>query len=195
MQGDRYSQVVAGLKILLPLAALGLLSTLFLIARSPARTAAPVAGIEEMAREQQISSPHFAGVTAGGAAVSLTAARVRPEASDAFAMDGFDIQIDTPEGHRIEITASAGLFDGQAARVDLTGLARLVTSTGYEVESAGLAADLRAGTVISHGALAVRAPFGSLDAGQVEIREDGDVMVFKGGVRLLYQPQMQGTLP
>ena len=194
MQGDRYSQLVAGLKILLPLAALGLLSTLFLIARAPT-TETPVAGLEDMAREQHISLPRFAGMTAGGAAVSLTAATVRPQGSDAFALDGFDIQIDTPEGHRIAITASAGRFDGRDATVDLTGLARLVTSTGYEVESAGLAADLRAGTVISHGALAVRAPFGSLDAGLVEIREDGDVMVFKEGVRLLYQPQMQGTLP
>lgn len=195
MQGDRYSQFVGWLKILLPLAALTLLSTLFLIARAPVQTEVPVAAIEELARSQHVSSPRFAGVAGNGAAVSLTAVSIRPDGRDSLILDGFDIQIDTPAGERVDITASRGLFNGESGIVNLTGLARLVTSTGYEVESAGLAANLREGSVVSHGALAARAPFGALEAGAMQMHDGGDVMVFNEGVRLLYQPQMQGAQP
>ena len=195
MQGDRYSQFIGWLKILLPLAALTLLSTLFLVARAPVDSEVPVAAIEDLARDQHISAPRFAGVAGNGAAVSLTAVSVRPDGRDSFILDGFDIQIDTPGGERVDITASRGIFNGRTAVVNLTGLARLVTTTGYEVDSAGLAADLRAGSVVSHGALAARAPFGALEAGAMQMQDGGDVMVFNEGVRLLYQPQMQGAQP
>lgn len=195
MQGDRYSQFVGWLKILLPLAALTLLSTLFLVARAPVGRDVPVAAIEELARSEHISAPHFAGMTTDGAAVTLTADTITPTGIDSFLLDGFNIQMDTPEGERATLTASEGDFNGEKGIVILTGLAHLVTTTGYEMESAGLAANLREGSVVSHGALAGRAPFGQLEAGAMQITQGGDVMVFNEGVRLLYQPQMQGAQP
>ncbi|MEO1640301.1 MAG: hypothetical protein AAFU41_13760, partial [Pseudomonadota bacterium] len=73
------------------------------------------------------------------------------------------------------------------------GLARLETSTGYQMETNGLIASLDTGLVTSDGLLEVRAPFGELTAGQVEFSWQGEgigqQILFTGGVRLLYSPE------
>ena len=78
---DRYSRMVALLKVLLPLAALALLSTLFLISRGVNIEATiPFADheIEERMRGQQITAPFFSGTTAQGDEITVTASIARP---------------------------------------------------------------------------------------------------------------------
>lgn len=198
MRGDRYSRFVGWMKILLPLGALVLLSTLFLFARRPVPEGdIPYARIEEIARDPRVTAPAFAGVTDDGSAVSLTAATVRPQPDnpEAFNIADFRVEIVTPGGDRIEVTAAEGAYDGPARRVSLTGLARVVSSSGYEMETTGLVADLGEGTLHTLGPLEVRAPYGLIAAGRLQIEDGGDVMVFNGGVRLLYQPQIEGSVP
>ena len=69
MQGDRYSKLVSWLKVLFPLMALALLSTLFLISRAidPGQSI-PFAEkeIQERLRDQQLTAPFFTGTTAQG---------------------------------------------------------------------------------------------------------------------------------
>lgn len=191
MHGDRYSRVVGWLKIGLPLAALALLSTLFLFARAPGPQGdIPYAEIEEIARDPRVAAPAFAGVTPDGAAVSLSAAAIRPvqDAPDSLVIEAIEIGMTTDGRESLRVSAATGTFDGRAQVAALGGLVRVESSAGYLMETAGLTADLRAGTVESAGALAVRAPFGSLTAGGVTISGGGAVMVFNGGVRLIYRP-------
>ncbi|MEO0504251.1 MAG: hypothetical protein AAFZ14_13070, partial [Pseudomonadota bacterium] len=66
---DRYSRFVAWLKVLLPLAALALLSTLFLLSRNTDPIAAvPFADDEllDRVRDEQITGPFFSGTTTDG---------------------------------------------------------------------------------------------------------------------------------
>jgi len=76
LDDNTYSRVVAWAKVLLPLLALALLSTLFLVARTvdPAQKL-PFADIDvdAIAREQRIGAPKFNGVTKEGTAISLSA--------------------------------------------------------------------------------------------------------------------------
>uniref|UniRef100_A0AAN0MF35 Uncharacterized protein n=1 Tax=Yoonia rhodophyticola TaxID=3137370 RepID=A0AAN0MF35_9RHOB len=54
--------------------ALGLLSTLFLLARAPAEPPdISFAEIEAMARDQRITAPRFSGVTDDGSVISIAA--------------------------------------------------------------------------------------------------------------------------
>ena len=81
---DRYSRTVAYLKVLLPLTALALLSTLFLISRGiDTEAVIPFAqkDIEERMRGQQLTAPFFSGTTSGGDEIMVTASTARPGGS------------------------------------------------------------------------------------------------------------------
>lgn len=195
-RSDLYSQFVSWSKILLPLAGLGLLSTMFLFARQGGPDPAiPFAEIEEIAREARISAPRFAGTTPDGSTIAITAADIRPNADqpDAFSVNEIRTEIEAVDGSTIVITAGVGELDPRAQLARMTGFARLTSSSGYVMETNGLEADLGTGLIRSLGTLDVRTPFGELSAGALEVHvtEDGQGqrMVFNEGVRLLYQPQ------
>ena len=94
---NTYSRLVAWLKILFPLIALAILSTLFLVARTvdPAQDL-PYADVDvaELAREQRIGQPNYSGVTADGAAISLSARSALPDADNPRRITGTDVNAD-----------------------------------------------------------------------------------------------------
>ncbi len=188
-----YSQLVGWAKIILPLCAIGLLSTLFLFARG---TGAPdevaLARIEAIAREQRLTAPEFSGLTDDGATVVISAKTAQPDPTrpDTVSIDDIGLRMNTPEGIQIEVMAVRGEIDGRAQVARFLGLARVATSNGYEMETNGLIADLKSGVVMSDGLLEVRAPFGEISAGNVRFAVTsealGQQMLFTNGVRLLY---------
>ncbi|AGI69991.1 hypothetical protein OAN307_c46420 [Octadecabacter antarcticus 307] len=195
MLGDDnlYSNFVGFLKITLPLGALALMSTVFLFARTPTQdNAIPYAEIEEIAREPRLSGARVSGVTDDGSVIELTAQTARP-IGDVLLVETISASIDAVDGIHINIRAGQGEINNATRIARLTGLARVETSNGYEMETAGITANLTTGQIISDGALEVQAPFGSLTAGQMTIETPeggtGQVMLFQNGVRLVYTPQ------
>lgn len=191
-----YSALVGWAKILLPLSALALLSTLFLFSRGQHEpTEIAFSEVEAIAREQRLSSPRFSGVTDDGAVVAITAKEARPDQTrpDTVAIDDLRMRMDNPDGSYVEVTGTEGEVDGRDQIARFLGLARLVTSTGYEMETNGLIAELDTGVVTSDGLLEIRAPFGELTAGKVtfQVSRDatGQQMLFTNGVRLVYRPE------
>lgn len=188
-----YSQLVGFLKIVLPLTALALMSTVFLIARAPSQGAdIPYAEIEEIAREPRLTGAQISGVATDGSVIEINARTTRPD-GDIISTDALAATIDTVEGHQINISAGQGEINRDTRIARLYGLARLDTSNGYEMETNGITTNLESGRIASDGALEVRTPFGSLTAGQlvIETPEGGSnqVMLFQNGVRLVYTPQ------
>jgi len=191
-----YSQIVGWAKIILPLFALGLLSTLFLFSKSTTGpTEIALEEVEAIAREQRVSAPEFSGVTDDGAIIVISAQTARPDSArfDIVNIENLHMRMDNPDGSRVEVIATQGELDGGARRASFLGLARLETSSGYEMETNGLIAELETGVISSEGLLEVRAPFGNLTAGKVTFRIASDQttqeMLFTNGVRLLYLPQ------
>ncbi len=191
-----YSQVVGWAKILLPLCAIGLLSTLFLLARSTTEPNEIVLEqVEAIAREQRLSAPEFSGLTDDGAVIVISASTARPDTTrpDTISIDDVRLRMDNADGSNVEVTATIGEIDGRAGIASLLGLARLVTSSGYEMETNGLIAELATGLVTTDGLLEIHAPFGQLTAGKVtfQMASEGisQEMLFTDGVRLLYTPQ------
>ena len=190
-----YSRFIAGLKILLPLSAVALLSVMFLLARAPTgEPVIPYAEIAEIARDPRITKPYFAGIADDGTVIAIAADEVRPDATrpDAFEIRNVSAGLDAIDGSRIEIVAGLGRIDARNQIAELSGETRLMSSSGYLVETADLIADLGTGTVRSDGDLDVETPFGALSAGglMIQLSEDGtgQQMVFNKGVRLLYVP-------
>jgi len=190
----RRSRVVAWAKVLLPLAALALLSTVFLVARGPeAEVEVPFARIEEIAREPRMDKPQLAGVAEDGTTLALTANRITPAADrpDAFALTAPRLETRSPEGGAARLAAGAGEVDGPSQQLHLSGGVHVELERGIVVETPELTADLATGTLVS-GAVTAESPFGSIVAGALTLEQgegNGARLVFNQGVRLLYLPE------
>ncbi|WP_375229376.1 LPS export ABC transporter periplasmic protein LptC [Roseobacter sp. S98] len=198
MQGDRYSQMVAWLKVALPIMALAILSTLFLLSRATDPTSSipfADADVQNRLANQKITGPYFSGTTADGDLIAFVAEEVTsPQelVGETRAKDVF-VRIDMAGGTAVTVksdTASVLLADDQA---DLTGNVILVSSQGYEVRSQFLTARVTALDVRSPETVSAITPAGDLVAGAMHLRagrNDANAqMVFTNGVKLLYQPK------
>jgi len=190
-----HTWIVGWLKIILPMGALALLSTLFLFARSPAdQPDVPIAQIEAIAREQQITRPEFSGVADDGSVIAVNAKNAMPDTDnpDTFFVDSLNIDVDALDGTTLNITSGTSVLNTAAQTARLNGLSRVTTSSGYTMETNGITADLKTGEIVSDGTLEIQAPFGDLTAGKVHIwvttAGEGQQMHFTQGVRLLYTP-------
>lgn len=195
---DRYSRVVLWLKVTLPLLALAILSTLFYVAETLDPDAAiPYADVdvEKILREQGVTKPTFGGVTADGVAISLAADAVRPSQDDRNRLRGTKLsaRLDLPDGAHIDIESPTGIVDATARQAVLEGGARLESSTGYVVKTERIVASLAEASVIAETEITATGPPGEISAGRMELTRNpaggsNYRLVFKQGVRLLYQP-------
>lgn len=188
------SRVVAWLRVLLPLVALAMLSTLFLWSGRPdPESAIPYADVDGASLDgpPRITAPTWAGVTPDGARLLLSAASATPggEGGQAEAMR---LDWAGPGGAVARATAPhATMAEG---RITLQGGVDLVLSSGWSLEADSLDAARDRSEVTASGGVAVTAPFGHLTAGEARLHrpadatEGGEVLDFTGGVRLIYQP-------
>ena len=189
-----YSRVVRILKIALPLTALAILSVLFILAEQLDPDAAiPYADVdvEQLLREQGITNPSFGGVTEAGDRIALKAERLQSDQGGGDAMTAAVLTgaMEFATGRRVDIDAPKGLYDAGANRVELTGGVRLDGSDGFRVETDRVAIDLTTGEGET-GPIVAEGPPGRLTAGSMALvgAEDGNILVFQGGVRLLFYP-------
>jgi len=193
-----HSTAVAWLKVLLPLAALGILSTLFLVSRTvDPEDAIPFAevDVQDRIREPRLTAPTWAGMTEDGSALTVTAAEARPSGGAVTDANATTLRavLDMPGGGRAELVAATGRLDLAAGRLIVEGGVVLTTSTGYTLRTEAMAAALDRTGLTAPGPIKGDGPGGHLSAGSMELTASADapdihVMVFKNGVRLLYQP-------
>ena len=200
---DGYSRLVAFLKVSLPLAALGLLSTLFLLSRSVDPTTTLPFGeaeISERLREGVITGPHFSGTTAGGDQIVITASSARPGSEGAFAnADKLQAEIRLPSGEFVNLEALKGSFDPENRLARFDGSVRFSTTTGYVLNTEAMDVRVEELDVQSDGRVDGYGPFGSLTAGQMHLNADAETnathLLFKDGVKLIYDPKTVGKTP
>lgn len=195
-----HSRVVAWLKVVLPLLALAILSTLFLLSKGRVpEDLIPYADVdvEDLLREPRLTGAAWAGMTADGAAVTLSAAEATPGtpgSAEAGRMTGLSALVETPDGVSTDLTASTAILDEAAGRVLMEGGVTVRVSTGYSLRFPAAEMQLDRTRLAVAGAIAATGPMGQITAGAFEMvpsdeRPGRYVMHFTGGVRLLYQPQ------
>lgn len=195
---DGYSRLVAWLKVLLPLMALLLLSTLFLLSRNIDPMAAlPFADteIDERLSGQQITGPFFSGSTDGGDLVTVSAGTMSTRSGLKNEALDFSAQIDLATGTRITLIADRGLFDLSSNESSLEGNVVITTSAGLRLTSDEVLADFNELAITSPGAVKGTAPFGTLDAGMMRLEqakgETNAQLIFTNRVKLIYTPQIR----
>ena len=195
---NAYSRFVFWLKVLLPLGALAILSTLFLVAETlDPDKAIPYADVdvEKLIREQGITKPAFGGVTQSGARISMSADSVRPDEANQQRFLGEELValVELPKGTRIDVASPIGFINSETREAVLDGGTRLVTSQGYTIETERLTTRYDIVRAESAGTVFATGPGGQITAGRMTLDRDpesGDyLLVFKDGVRLIYHPQ------
>lgn len=194
---DLYSRFVRYLKILLPLAALALLSTLFLLSRNMDLDATIPFSEQEIAdrlRGQQVTQPFFTGVTDNDGQITVTASVASPQSDGRPAQaTNLRAKVTTLEGVVITMQASTGTLERGTDLATFLGDVVIETSSGYLLETEELQAALSGLTGEAPGTLVGSGPPGRFQAGSMELftKNDGvDVhTLFKNGVKLLYDPK------
>jgi lipopolysaccharide export system protein LptC len=202
-QWDRHSRLVYWLKILLPLTAISILSTLFMASHTiRPEDAIPYADVDiaTMVREPRLNAPDFAGMTADGAALSLRASAAKlgsadgttaPQIADLVGL------LETPDGGKTNLTAKQAELDQTARVAILSGGVQVSNSTGYVIDSQMIRVALDQTSVDSPGAITAQGPVGEITAGSMHLGLSttpggGYVLLFKDGVRLIYLPGTKG---
>lgn len=194
-----YSRIVGVLKVLLPLTALVLLSLVFLLARTidptqAIRTAA--IDVEDRARDPRLSGARFAGVTEDGAALTIVTETARSDPTAALRLDvtGLRLSLEGAQGEALSATAAQGVLDRGSGRFEMTGGLTVEATPGYRLTTQTLAGLLDSTRIEVPGTLSGTAPAGDITAGNMTLSVDstdgqGYMLVFGGGVRLIYQPE------
>ena len=199
-----HSRMVFWLKIILPLSALMILSTLFLLSRSiRPEDAIPYVEVDvaDLVRTPRLTAPDFAGMTADGAALSLKAAEARLSTDGTAtpgAITGLVGLLETPDGARTDLTAAAAHLDQDARQMVLEGGVVIVNSAGYRIETEGVTVALDQTSLDTLGGITATGPVGSFTAGSLHLglataQPPTYLLDFKGGVRMIYLPPKQGT--
>jgi len=194
---DLYSRMVALFKVLLPLAALIILSTVFLLSRSVDPTATIPFAEQDMAdrmRDQQVTAPFFSGTTSKGDEIMVTASIARPGGpnSPAEATD-LEAEITMVDGMRMTLRSDTGSVAVDKDIATFEGRVKITTTTGYVVRTDTLHTALSGITANTPGQINGTGPLGDFVAGNMQIdtkTEGGPVhMLFKNGVKLIYTPK------
>ena len=194
---DPYSRFVAIFKVLLPLAALAILASLFLLSRSTDPTATiPFATKDavERIRGQQVTAPFFSGTTPKGEEILVTAAKASPGGPDTPA-EATDVQarLRYTDGSWMKLKADTGTVAVRDNRASFRGNVRITSQDGLQVDTDALDTALREVSGSTPGRVTAIGPMGELEAGTMSFgadHEGGPVhMLFKNGVKLIYHPK------
>ena len=198
MQGDRYTRLVSWLKVLFPLVALALLSTLFLLSRGidPGQSI-PFAEkeIQERLRDQQITAPFFTGATAQGDELTFYAdVLTTPDGKiGSNKAENVRVTITTTQGTSYRLQSNAAEIDLATNRAELTDDVVIMTSTGYRLTSDLMTSGLSSLDVESPGPVYGTAPEGTLEAGAMTVTQPQNggatQLFFTNRVKLIYKPK------
>lgn len=182
--------------MLLPLAALGLLATIFMLShqREAALDLTAYLKVSDgSALQTGIGQPTFSGDTDQGDRVIIRADRAMPDGDGVIAAEQVRADVALNTGGEISMTARRGDFLDGENRLDLSGGVEVTTSNGYVVQTDAvqIRIDHVSGQTTSH--VQAHGPVGQLRADRMEVTQDqatGDVqMHFTGNVKLIYLPQ------
>ncbi len=192
-----HSVFVAWMKIVLPLLALGLLSTVFLFSRKvDLDQPVPFSQVDltQRAHDQGVTNPNFAGVATGGEHVSFKADKVRPDPDHEGRVlaDTVRAELRLNGGAVVTITSDHGESDQIEYSALLNGNVQVTTSTGYDIRTDRITAQFDTLRAETPGRVTGTGPPGALEAGRMLLtseEEDGTAhLLFTDGVKLVYTP-------
>lgn len=196
-----YSRFIGYVKIALPLLAIALLSTVFLVQSEDTIEG----GITFSKNDRDtirdgltVYNPKFSGVNLRGDRYFLEALKATPDSAepDEVMLEGVDGRTDYVSGLSIYLTSERGMARLPQQRLNLEGGVTIKTSEGYEGKTEAGVLGLDNGSFVSKGPVTLSGPPGQIEAGSLRIEslkhpdaaQENQVFWFENGVKLTYLP-------
>ena len=194
--GDSYSAFVVWIKTLLPILALGMLSTIFLFSgKVDVTQSLPYAklNIAEIVREQRITKPYFSGVSYNDTEITLSAAYASSDTQNADILNITDLSIILTSEHAktVRITAGLGTLDATKQKVTVSKDVYLTAMPDFWLKTNSLTIDLKQGVATADTVFQSITALGTIDAGNMLVKmiTNDQQIIFTNGVRLIYYPK------
>ena len=194
--GDSYSAFVVWVKTLLPILALGMLSTIFLFSgKVDVTQSLPYAklNIAEIVREQRITKPYFSGVSYNDTEITLSAAYASSDTQNADILNITDLSIILTSEHAktVRITAGLGTLDATKQKVTVSKDVYLTAMPDFWLKTNSLTVDLQQGVATADTMFQSVTALGTINAGNMIVKTitNDQQIIFTNGVRLIYYPK------
>ncbi len=197
---SRYSRRVRWMKVLLPVAALGLVAAIFVAGRTAETGQAllSAAEIAALGAGLRVDTPRIAGRTDDGSPFILRADWAEPDgvAADKVRLERPSGELTLADGRRLEGKAAEGRLQRAEGQIWFDGGVELATSDGYRFETERLRLLFSRREAESPGPVFAEGPSGSIAADTMQITQTAPAaggpaesrIVFQGGVRVLFIP-------
>ena len=199
-----YTRLITITKVVLPLIAIGLLGTVFLVTNDEAQEGGftfTKADLNSLESGMRIDKPRMFGSNPNGDLYNFVADALLPDSLTPSLVEAQQIsgEIKYQTGGNIQLSAQKAEFMLEGNQIRLSGGMLAVMSDGARVTGEGLLAELDTGKLTSNGSVSVTSPLGSIQAGnfRVELIGEGDeekqMIWFENGVMLSFRPESWTT--
>ncbi len=155
-------------------------------------------GLTKLAVGQEITNPHYSGVTKSGDAFAISATSALPNAPTPDLIDLVlpNTVIDFADGLEVQTSSNFGQLNLNTQEAILTGSVSLETSDNYQASSEKIVMNFYTGNAYSIGPVTANGPIGHITAGKMHLTQDlhdktsqsGAILSFGNGVKLVYYP-------
>ena len=194
----RHSKWVRFLRIGLPTAVLLVLAVVFLVTYlNPLRmfTKLPIdiGNLVVSGTKITMEQPRLSGFTRDGRAYEVTADAAAQDVTKPDIVELHDIhaKVQMQNNGLIKMSAATGVYDTKAETLKLTQNILLTSSTGYECRLSEALIDTRKGNVVSEHPVEVKMLQGTLNSNRLEVIDNGDRVLFDGGVDMILNLNQQ----
>lgn len=198
----RYSRFVRVVKFVLPILALMVLSTVFLVQRDDSFEGRLIfSDVDRKSLDDglTIHNPQITGITDAGGGYRISADTAVPDGPrpTKIRFTSLTARTSQPSGREIELTGKQGHVVIASSVVVVEGDVVLETSDGYRMQTERAEANFTSGSLHTV-AVVVDGPLGTIDAGRLQIDErpqpdDPDAtkefFFFDKGVKLVHRPE------
>lgn len=200
---SRAGQTLArALRLGLPLSALVLLSTIFLVSRNlDPNNAAALSGLDtaQITREPRIAAARFAGVMRDNTAITVSAQSVRSQTAEVagapllLTFTEAEGLLEFPNDSTARFRAKSAQLDQVAGLLTAEGPVILENSDDYVLNMGMLEATLDQTRLSGRDGIDGDAPAGTITADALDLTRSGGpdggyLLAFTGNVRLIYTP-------
>lgn len=198
LRPEVHSRVVTILKLGLPLVALALVASVFLVQtedRLGGTIAFSQSDLAELGDGLSLRNSVFTGTTRSNDRFRFTAALVVPDAAPPkrATITTLDGRLDLTDGPTVTLLADTGDLDIPSQRLDIAGNVHITSSDGYDLTADKGTIDLVSGSFVAGDTVRTTGPVGAITAGNLHVTPDAATgearrFSFSNGVHVVYDP-------
>ncbi len=179
------------MRLAIPLLCLALAPIIFFLLMGESRgnligTPLSFAELSEINRKPRLIGLELNGFDAGGRPFRLSAEEARQmDGTRLIRLSGIRARMGARQGDWLAAEAQTGLLNSQEEKILIESDLSLILSSGYRLWGSVFQIDLQENSAESSKPVEAEGPLGTLRASGVAVEEAGDILRFRGPVRIL----------